>query len=336
MSMTYGNFPLLLTMALSSVLQIAAAMMAIRLIRPSGVFTAWLLLAGGFIIQGVRRAVALFHVVRGQYQGDLTVEFLGLVISALMLAGILKFGPLFDELRRTQQGLLAEREKLTAANRELEAFVSTVSHDLRTPLTVMIGYAEHLREICRNDLDEQALACLGEIEGQGERMMTLLEDLLALATVGHVAPPAEPVDANRVLELVLSELDVELAALAVTVKAEPLPWLNVPETLLAEIFKNLVGNALRYACREQPLIEVGGKRSARVVRLYVRDHGPGIPEGERCRIFEMFYRGSTGRAVRGSGIGLAVVQKIAQHYGGSAWVEETPRGGSTFVVELVA
>ncbi len=325
---------LLLIMSLSSVVQFVAAVMAIRLIRPSGVFTAWMLLACGFIIQGVRRVFLLFEVLGGHLDGDMMVEILGLAISLLILCGILKFRPLFDEISRSHQALLVNQTDLKSANRELEAFVSTVSHDLRSPLTVMIGYAEFLRENYRGNLDAQGLRCLEEIEIQGLRMAALLEDLLKLAKAGYVERPVVSVDANEVVNSVLGALAGQLNAHGVTVKKEVLPSLHVPGTLLGEIFHNLIGNALHYACLEKKTIEIGGKRELGKVHLFVRDHGPGIPEAEQDSIFEMFYRGSTGSSVKGTGIGLAIVQKIARLYGGRVWVEETPQGGSTFCLEI--
>lgn len=324
-----------LIMALSSTLQFIAAVMAIRLIRPSGFFSAWILLASGFIVQGMRRIVALVHVLGGQVQGDMTVEIFGLVISLLMLCGIIKFKPLFDEINHSHQALLAEHKKLSHANSELEAFVSTVSHDLRTPLTVIIGYAEHLRQECASKLDEQELSYLKEIEDHGGRMTALMEDLLVLSKVGYVERPAKPVDADVVVQDILTEFGARLAIEGIAINKTALPRLHVPETLLAEIFKNLIGNALHYACEKGASIEIGGKKEGDLVRFFVRDHGPGVPEEERGRIFEIFYRGSTGKKSKGTGIGLAIVQKIAQLYGGGAWVEETPQGGSTFWFEMI-
>ncbi|NOQ51151.1 MAG: hypothetical protein GQ578_02870 [Desulfuromonadaceae bacterium] len=107
-------------MSLSSAVQLVSAVMAIRLIRPSGVFTAWLLLACGFIIQGVRRIFSLFEVLYDHLHGDMIIEILGLAISLLMLCGILKFRPLFDEISRSHQALMEKQTKLTNANRELE------------------------------------------------------------------------------------------------------------------------------------------------------------------------------------------------------------------------
>lgn len=118
--MIQPNSALLLIMSLSCALQFVAALMALRLIRPSGVLTAWLLLASAFIIQGVRRTLSLLEVLNGRMNGDMTVEILGFSISLLMLFGILKFRPLFEKISHSQQALIDKQAKLTNANRELE------------------------------------------------------------------------------------------------------------------------------------------------------------------------------------------------------------------------
>ncbi len=227
-------------------------------------------------------------------------------------------------------------EALVEANRDLDAFVYTISHDLRTPLTPIIGYAEFLQETCREKLDMQSLGCLVAIENQGKRMLALMEDLLTLAKVGYVRRPDEPVDLDGVVAEALGNMKFLMAEAVVTVEKKPLPGLRLPRTLLTQVFDNLIGNAIRYAGKDGSPIEVGGERQGDLVLLYVRDHGPGIPEVERGRVFEVFYRGAAGKKVPGTGVGLATVQKIARLYGGRAWVEETPGGGSTFRLEIAA
>jgi len=225
-------------------------------------------------------------------------------------------------------------EELREANRELDAFVYTVSHDLRSPLTPVIGYTKFLREHYQDRLDGQALNILADIDRQAHRMLGLLEDLLALARVGHLECPAEPVDSNEVVREVVLGLMTRLTTAGMTVERGPLPSLRIPKNLLFQVLDNLIGNAIRYAGRAGVPIEVGGERQGERVIIYVRDHGPGIPEEERDRVFDLFYRGSTGKTVEGTGVGLATVQKIARLYGGRTWAEETPGGGSTFWVEL--
>ncbi len=225
-------------------------------------------------------------------------------------------------------------EKLVAANRELDAFVSTVSHDLRIPLTPIIGYAEVLQQTCRGRLDERSVGCLAQIEEQGRSMLALLDDLLTLAKVGYVQRPAVPIDLDLALEEVLVMLGSQIEHTGVVIETSPLPQARVPQTLLAQIFNNLIANAIRYAGQQGSPIGVGGERNGDLVRLYVCDSGPGIQADERRQIFEVFYRGESARRLPGTGVGLATVQKIAKLYNGRAWAEETPGGGSTFWVEF--
>lgn len=226
--------------------------------------------------------------------------------------------------------------RLQAANQELDAFVSTVSHDLRTPLTPVLGFAALLKEEYATRLDARGLEMLEEIEQQGEKMLALIEDLLALARVGRIETPAGEVEVTTVVHEVLDDLSETINRDGVEVTIGALPSLMVPETLLSQLFSNLIGNALRYAGGAGARIEIGGGRRAGQIFYFVRDYGPGIPPAERLRIFDLFYRGSTAGKTLGTGIGLGTVRKIACCYGGRAWVEETPGGGSTFVVEFPA
>lgn len=226
-------------------------------------------------------------------------------------------------------------ENLEAANRELDAFVYTVSHDLRTPLTPIIGFAEFLQEQYRKQLDEQGLDVLAEIEKQARRMLAFMEDLLDLARIGRVERPSAPVETNEVVDEVLADLGYLVISSGLTVVNGPSANIHASRSLLFQVFDNLIGNALRYAGPNGGPIEVGGERQDQRIRYFVRDHGPGISPEERSRIFEVFFRGTSGKCSQGTGIGLATVQKIARSYGGWAWVDETPGGGCTFWVEMM-
>jgi PAS domain S-box-containing protein len=225
-------------------------------------------------------------------------------------------------------------EQLREANRELDAFVYTVSHDLRSPLTPIIGFAEFLREEYRDRLDDQGLELLGEIETQGQKMLALMEDLLTLSRVGRVEPPTAPLPLAPIVKEVLNRQSPEINRLGLQVTVGELPSLPFPETLLNELFTILVENAVQYAGNPGGRIEIGSLAAAETIRLYVLDQGPGVPETERLRVFDPFFRGSTAGKRPGTGIGLATVRKIARLYGGRCWVEETPGGGATFCVEF--
>jgi len=239
-----------------------------------------------------------------------------------------------ESIRDITDRKLAEAE-LRQANRELDDFVSSVSHDLRSPLTPIIGYADHLYETCRERLDPAALQCLSRISNSGTKMLATLNDLLSLAKVGQVEQPEQPVDLGKVVEQVMIGLAGQQAAVRARVTIQDLPAVRIPETLLFQLFDNLIGNALRYACPSGGSITVGGERlDDDRCRLFVADHGPGIPVEERGMIFQVFHRGSAGSGREGTGVGLAIVQKIAKLFNGRAWVDETPGGGSTFRIDL--
>ena len=233
---------------------------------------------------------------------------------------------------------ITERKKADAlikeSNEELDAFVHTVAHDLRNPLTPIMGYAEILRENYKEQLNEEGLSYLAEIEKAGTGMLDLMEGLLSLAKSGTIKRPIKFVPTDKVVARVIKNLAPNISAAGATLLINPLPPIHIPKTFLAQIFNNLIGNALRYAGNSGDLIEVGGEQAGKQIRFFVRDHGPGISEQERKHIFEIFYRGTNKGKVKGSGIGLAIVYKIARNYGGRAWVEETPGGGCTFWVEV--
>lgn len=229
---------------------------------------------------------------------------------------------------------LRSEAELKRANADLDAFVATVSHDLRSPLTPMIGFAEFLLEQYGAGLDDTAISCLREIESSGRRMQALLEDLLTLARVGQLPCPDKPVQLNRVIDEVRQELAVQILKSKVRVKVGELPAVRVPESLLVDLFRNLLSNALIYASDTNPLVEIRGKQLRNRAQILVVDHGPGVPEEERERIFEPFQRGSSGQKIHGTGVGLATVSKIARLYRGQVRVEATRGGGATFVVEF--
>lgn len=269
--------------------------------------------------------------------GSMILVYLALVQSSLRTP----YKTLFRDLVQSKDALDQEltehcrtEEKLRASNRELDAFVHTVSHDLRQPLSPIISLSGFLHEKLQEHPDPQVLEAIGVIEHQGKRMYDVLEDLLVLARLGRLEDPEHPVEGDKVLDQVLIELGSEIAVRRIVVERAGLPQLRIPETLLYQLLLNLVSNAVRYAGDEDGTIVIGGERMTKRVQLFVCDHGEGIADEERENIFEVFYRGRAGAEIKGTGVGLATVQKIAHLYRGKAWVEETPGGGATFRVEL--
>ena len=224
-------------------------------------------------------------------------------------------------------------EKLQELNRHLDSFVYTVSHDLRSPLTPIIGFAEFLQDEYRDKLDDQAISLLKEIESQGGRMLKLMEDLLQLSRVGHLPPPDEPVDVKKIIDQLILEKQFEMSDRNIRFTVGEMPKLRIPESLISELFGNLIHNAMRYGCQPGDSIEIESDPSS-ANTISVIDHGPGIPEKEREKVCNVFFRGTTSKDIAGTGIGLATVHKIVRLYDGSIRIEETPGGGCTFVIQF--
>ena len=223
---------------------------------------------------------------------------------------------------------------LRESNEELDAFVRTIAHDLRTPMSPIIGYTDILREDYKEQLGEQGLNYLSEIERAGTEILSMMEDLLSLAQAVPLKRPAEHVSTREVVTGVIKNLKNDISRAGTVIQIGPLPTIHVPKTFMIQIFDNLIGNAIRYAGNSGGIVEIGGEQTGKQVRYYVCDHGLGIPEQDRNHIFEIFYRGANKGEVTGTGIGLAIVYKIARNFGGRAWVEETIGGGCTFWVEM--
>jgi signal transduction histidine kinase len=264
------------------------------------------------------------------------------VYRALVLGALRNpYQSLFRDLTLSHQALDKEldqrrqtEQQLRIANRELDTFVRTVAHDLRSPLTVFISGTELLRRQLRGKIPESYLDMLQSIEEKGWEMARLLEDLLQLARIGRISQPAELVVTARVVNRAIADLREQIATRGAHVTHENLPELQAHPTLIYQLFANLIGNAVRYAGGPESPILVGGLRTGRKIRFFVRDRGPGIPIEEREKLGEIFFRGENAREHPGNGIGLTIVQKIARHYQGHFWMEDTPGGGATFWVEL--
>jgi PAS domain S-box-containing protein len=232
------------------------------------------------------------------------------------------------ERRRIENALASRAE-------ELQHWVNAISHDLRSPLVAVLGFARLLREDYTETLDAQGLRFLQRIEEAGRTMESLVHDLLEFARIGGREPKRVHVDPREVLLQLQAELKprLEEARVSLVLPEEP-PLLWCDRTQLYQVVSNLVGNAIDHmGTASEPRIDVDIFEQDGMQHLVVRDHGCGIEHDDQDRIFEIFQtcdRATAGRS--GTGIGLAVVRKIAESHGGAAWVESTPGTGSAFHV----
>lgn len=250
-----------------------------------------------------------------------------------------RLGHAFDHMVDRLGSSLAERDalvgRLRASEQAMRRFLADASHELRTPLTAIRGSAQVLRLGAAGKPAETA-EVLGHIQTQTERMSQLVADLLVLSRQDSRSsePPSQLVDLG---ELIRDE-QPQLAAIApdhpIRVNSVPTPVRAEPDAL-ARLVANLVDNAAKYSPLGTP-IEVAVRSTGSRAELVVSDHGPGIPVGERGRVFERFYRGdpARARASGGNGLGLAIVAAIASQHGGTSRAEEAGGGGARMVVSL--
>ncbi len=228
-------------------------------------------------------------------------------------------------------------EELERSNEELQRFAYVASHDLQEPLRSIVSFSQLLERRCRPELGTEATEYLDFIIEGGLRMQSLITDLLSFSRVTTMGKPLVKTDAGAVLGEVLHDLVGAIEAEGATVEAGPMPRVLADPAQLAQVFTNLVGNALKYRRPDvPPVIRVSAEREGRLWRFAVSDNGIGIEPEYFDRIFVLFQRLHTRDAYPGTGIGLAVVKKIVERHGGSVRVESSPGVGSTFSFTLPA
>ena len=237
------------------------------------------------------------------------------------------------ERRRT----IAERDQLLADERRArefrDAFVDVISHELRTPITTILGLTQILARPGRTDDDATRAGLLEDVRAESERLHRLTEDLLVLSRVerGRLEVEAEPLEPRRLLEGIVTAGAAALPTLDIELQIDPdLPVVAGESTYVEQIVRNLLGNAAKYTPAGTH-VAVSARRHGTAVEIRVCDDGPGIPEASVARIFELFYRDpASARVVAGSGIGLFVCASLVEAMGGRIWAHRRPEGGSEF------
>jgi two-component system sensor kinase FixL len=226
---------------------------------------------------------------------------------------------------------------LQRKNAELEHALRAVSHDLRSPLVALLGFTRLVREDYGEILGEKGRHFMQRIEQAAQTMETLIHDLLELSRIDPAEVDKSVVDPCEVMRQLQSELKPRLDATGTRLEVpEDLPLLHCDRTRLYQVLSNLVGNAVEHmGVVDAPTISLSIATSASEHRLSVRDNGRGIPLEHHDRIFEIFQSlGPRTDERRRTGVGLAIVKKIAETHGGRVWVESAPGMGATFHVTL--
>jgi signal transduction histidine kinase len=238
---------------------------------------------------------------------------------------------LFTMAEQERKRLEAARQVLQRSNEELRQFAYVASHDLQEPLRTVGSFTQLLVSRYREQGGPDAAEFVAHIVAGVERMSSLIRDLLQYSSTGAVnTVPSEPISADRALAEVLFALAASIQESGATITHQTLPDVWIDDRSLALLLQNLIGNAIKYRSSSRPLdIRVSAEAVGDDWLFTVRDNGIGISPEYHERIFGIFKR-LHGREVPGTGIGLAICQRIVQWHGGKIWVESAPGSGSAF------
>ncbi|HLP21355.1 MAG TPA: ATP-binding protein [Chitinophagales bacterium] len=223
---------------------------------------------------------------------------------------------------------------LEFANKELEAFSYSVSHDLRAPLRAVNGYARILSEDYADKLDDAGRKTIQNICVNATRMGTLIDDLLEFSRLGRKALQKSELNMNVLTEHVVSDFGKAMPHHA-EITIHPLPSVMADYTLIYQVMINLIANAVKYSSKKtKPVVEISGTKVEGEVVYTVKDNGAGFDMKYASKLFGVFQRLHSNEEFEGTGVGLAIVQRIITKHGGRIWADATLNSGATFSFTL--
>jgi light-regulated signal transduction histidine kinase (bacteriophytochrome) len=238
-------------------------------------------------------------------------------------------------LRESEAKLASRALELEAANRELEAFNYTVSHDLRSPLTTIGGFAELLLGLGKSHLDDQSKSIINHICGTVRQMDQLIETLMNFSRISNREMTRETVNLSTIADALAAQLKMREPHRQVKFIIAKRVEVGGDAKLLREVLENLLGNAWKYTGKlERAQIEFGVGETNGTTTYFVRDNGPGFDMSQAERLFIPFHRLHSREEFAGHGIGLSTAQRIILRHGGRIWAEGEPGRGATFYFTL--
>ncbi len=231
---------------------------------------------------------------------------------------------------------VAERTaQLEGANKEMEAFSYSVSHDLRAPLRGVDGYVRMLMEDYGATLDAEGRRMLGVVSSEARRMGQLIDDLLAFSRMGRQKMDRTLIDMTRLVHGEVENLSHAAPASALRFDLQPLPPVEGDAAMLRQVFANLLANAMKFSRQQaNPVIEVGSRSGEGEMVFYVKDNGVGFDEKYGHKLFGVFQRLHSEEEFEGTGVGLALVQRVIHRHGGRVWAESKLQHGASFFFTL--
>ncbi|WP_339104544.1 ATP-binding protein [Haloterrigena salinisoli] len=241
-----------------------------------------------------------------------------------------------DALQRTEQRLEEAVAQLEDSNERLEQFAYAASHDLQEPLRMVRSYLRLIESRHGDDLDSECEEFLAYAADGAERMQSMVDGLLEYSRVDTGGDSFDAVDLDAVFDDVLTDLQLKIDETDAEITREPLPTVEGDERQLRQVFQNLVSNAIEYSGDEPPRVHVTAAREDATWTISIRDEGIGIDPDDVDRIFEIFQRLHSSDEHPGSGIGLALCNRILERHEGEIIVDSEPGEGSTFSMTLPA
>lgn len=310
-------------------------------------FLNWIFLLGGFLIAvGIvltwvmsrniikplnELTAAATAIAAGEYSHSVKInrmDELGKLVQA--------FNTMSDKIQTSQLDLekkIGERTlQLETANKELESFSYSVSHDLRAPLRSIIGFTSILQDKYVGELDDEAKRLFAIVKKNTIRMGDLIDDLLAFSKLGRNDIVKTNVNTDNLVKEVIGGME---PGEQITWHIHPLPDCKADLNTIRQVWINLVSNAIKYSRhKEQPQIEIGTVPHGDEKAFYIKDNGVGFDQKYAGKLFQVFQRLHAANEFEGTGIGLAIVEKIISKHGGKVWVEAEKDKGATFYFVL--
>ncbi len=242
-----------------------------------------------------------------------------------------------EQIRSLNQGLEERNAELAESNREMEAFVYSVAHDLRAPLRHMQAFAAILAEELGSQLSPAARESLDEIVGSSRDMALMVEDLLSLAKIGRQPLTFEVASLQTLVREAMRDLRHEIGDRRIQWELGDLPYVECDAGLMKQVMLNLLSNAVKYTRpRSSARIEIGQSVVNGETAIFVRDNGVGFNMKHADKLFGAFQRLHRREDFEGTGVGLATVQRIVHKHGGRIWAEAELNQGATFYFTLAA
>ena len=238
-------------------------------------------------------------------------------------------------LNELNENLKKESEKLEDANKELEAFAYSVSHDLRVPLRAIDGFSRIIMEDYEEQLDDEGKRLLNIIRDNTKKMGQLIDDILLLSRASRQEMKMSQIDMESLVLNIFEELKPSIGDRDVQLEIKSLPTAIGDRTLLYQVFSNLISNSIKFTrIKDKAVIEVGAEKGKDENIYYVKDNGAGFNMKYINKLFGLFQRLHGTDEFEGTGVGLSIVQRIVRRHGGSVWGEGKVDEGATIYLSL--